>query len=174
MSKLKVKVAFPDSVNPKQREILRKAIREAISYHGLENIEHTVYVTFKTFIQEPKKKGNVVQGGYMWINEHTSVVEVRLRLIGHMCATIFHEFTHLRHRLKREFITIPGVGHFYKGEPYFSTDEYEKMTYECYYNLPDEIDARYHENILNRRWAERGPCPKIIYRIINRILDFSW
>ena len=103
------------------------------------------------------------------VNSEKSVVSIRTTFVGKMCSILFHEFAHLRHRLKYELVFMPNGPVLFKGSLYPISSAFGSVSYTEYRKLPDEVDARYHESVLYENWVTRGRGPKIVNRIINSL-----
>ena len=170
---MKVKMVYTCGVSEKTRQLMRSAIKEAAIYHGLADDDHLVYVVFQRSVGKARKHGNIINGTYININEKSSMIRIRITSRNQMARTLFHEFAHLRHFLKKELYTLQDIGTFFKGKEYPTIKNARRdLTYEDYLLLPDEIDARNHESIMYEKWISRGSLPVIFNRILNTIQGF--
>jgi hypothetical protein len=146
MLRVRIHSSYKDHLDEDIVANVKKAIKFSMDYLKINDYNHTVKFYFVETLDSQSPSEGKAAGRYetlrnlknsnIYINASISKKEI--------IKTIFHEMTHLKQVLKQEVCFTP-FGKSWKGSCYPKDSDY--------WNLPDEIDARLHENNMYKRWA---------------------
>jgi hypothetical protein len=134
---------------------IRNAIKYSIEYHKIGEINHTVEFYFVDEIVSSRSlcMNEFTAGQFHFKSDTKSHIKIKSNrnVIG-IIITIFHEITHLKQYLKKELIDTK-FGTIWKGNAVPNTVDY--------YDKPYEVDARFHEIKIYRKW--------LLTRVVNLV-----